>query len=140
MGFFDLSIAYDGSVSNKTNRIKLATKAMELGYCGVAYNRTMKGVMSDRDRCSIPLLSLSSLLRVAPSLSSSVSFHRDLLGVPRSAPFRQYTRLTVSAESVSQAQALNSGNPVLKSYDLVAIRPLNQVAFDYACDKSEVRI
>ncbi|KAK4759144.1 hypothetical protein SAY87_020445 [Trapa incisa] len=140
MGFFDLNIPYDDSASNKVNRIKLATKAMELGYDGVAYSRTMNGVMSDRDRCSINHLSLSSLLKVAPSLSSSVSFHRDLLGVPRSSPFRQYTRLTVSAESVSQAQALNSGNPILKSYDLVAIRPLNQIAFDYACERSEVDI
>ncbi|OWM68848.1 hypothetical protein CDL15_Pgr025035 [Punica granatum] len=140
MGFFDLNIPYESSASNKANRIKLATKAMELGYGGIAYNHAMKGVMSERDRCSIPLLSLSSLLKAAPSLSLSVSHHRDLLGVPRSSPFHQYTRLTVLADSLAQAQALNSGNHVLKSYDLVAVRPLNQTAFDYACEKSEVDI
>jgi ribonuclease P/MRP protein subunit RPP1 len=96
--------------------------------------------MSDHDRCSIPLLSLSSLLDVAPALAFSVNLHRDLLGIPRSSPFRQYTRLTVSVDTPSQAQVLNSGNPVLKTYDFVAVKPLSQTAFDHACLKSEVCI
>ncbi|KAF2300453.1 hypothetical protein GH714_013483 [Hevea brasiliensis] len=140
MGFFDLNIPYETSQSSKTTRIKVVIKAMELGYTGIAYNRTIKGVMSDHDRCSIVPLSLSSLLNVAPSLASSVNLHRDLLGIPRSSPFRQYTRLTVSVDTPAQCQALNSGNPILKTYDLVAVRPLNQSAFDHACEKSEVDI
>ena len=139
MGFFDLNIPYlETSPSDKTTRIKLATSAMELGYSGVAYNRTIKGAMSDRDRCSINLLTLSSLLKLSPSLSSSVYFHRDRLGVPRSSPFRQYTRLTLCTDSPKFAQALNSGNPILKTYDLVSVRPLNQSVFDEACEKLEV--
>ncbi|KAH1066828.1 hypothetical protein J1N35_031815 [Gossypium stocksii] len=148
MGFFDLNIPYTestplskaNSTVAKSTRIKIVIKAMELGYTGIAYNRTIRGVMSDRDRCSIPLLGLSSLLNVAPFLSSSVNFHRDLLGVPRSSPFRQYTRLTVCIDTASQSQALNSGNPILKTYDIVAVRPLNQNAFDHACEKAEVDI
>ncbi|TYI80697.1 hypothetical protein E1A91_D05G106000v1 [Gossypium mustelinum] len=148
MGFFDLNIPYTDSTPQskanstvaKSTRIKIVIKAMELGYTGIAYNRTIRGVMSDRDRCSIPLLGLSSLLNVAPFLSSSVNFHRDLLGVPRSSPFRQYTRLTVCIDTASQSQALNSGNPILKTYDIVAVRPLNQNAFDHACEKAEVDI
>ena len=141
MGFFDLNIPFDGgtkAAGDKSSRTKVVVKAMELGYSGVAYNRTFKGVMSDSDSCSIPPLSLSSLLKLAPSLSSSVRLHRSLLGVPLSSPFRQYTRLTVAVDSSPQASALNSGNPVLKSYDLVAVRPLNQNAFDQACQVSEV--
>lgn len=143
MGFFDLNIPHlDSSLSDKTafkaRRTKLVIKAMELGYTGIAYNRTIKGVMSDIDRCAISLLTLSSLLKLAPSLSSSVGLHRDFLGVPRASPFRQYTRLTVCVESQSQAQALNSGNPILKTYDLVAVRALNQTVFDQACEKLEV--
>ncbi|XVE59174.1 hypothetical protein DITRI_Ditri05aG0024500 [Diplodiscus trichospermus] len=148
MGFFDLNIPYAdsappnnaNSAAAKSTRIKIVIKAMELGYTGIAYNRTIKGVMSDRDRCSISLLTLSSLLNIAPFLSSSVNLHRDLLGVPRSSPFRQYTRLTVCIDNASQSQALNSGNPVLKTYDVVAVRPLNQNAFDHACEKAEVDI
>ncbi|XWS71751.1 hypothetical protein CRYUN_Cryun03dG0165700 [Craigia yunnanensis] len=148
MGFFDLNITYTdstppnnaNSAAAKSNRIKIVIKAMELGYTGIAYNRTIRGVMSDRDRCSISLLTLSSLLNIAPFLSSSVNLHRDLLGVPRSSPFRQYTRLTVCIDTASQSQALNSGNPVLKTYDIVSVRPLNQNAFDHACEKAEVDI
>ncbi|WCJ41154.1 Polymerase/histidinol phosphatase-like [Euphorbia peplus] len=140
MGFFDLNLPYETTQSSKSTRIKLVIKAMELGYTGIAYNHTIKGVMSDRDRCSILPFSLSSLLNFAPSISSSVNLHRDLLGVPRSSPFRQYTRLTVCVDNPAKSQALNSGNSVLKTYDIVAVRPLNQIAFDHACQKSEVDI
>ncbi|XP_065868887.1 uncharacterized protein [Euphorbia lathyris] len=140
MGFFDLNLPYETLQSSKTTRLKLVIKAMELGYTGIAYNHTIKGVMSDRDRCSIVPFSLSSLLNFAPSLSASVNLHRDLLGIPRSSPFRQYTRLTVCVDNPAKSQALNSGNSILKTYDLVAVRPLNQVAFDHACEKSEVDI
>ncbi|TKY48468.1 Ribonuclease P protein subunit p30 [Spatholobus suberectus] len=145
MGYFDLNIPYpEPSPGNKAteqgNRTRLAVKAMELGYTGIAYNRTIKGVMSDRHRCSITPLTLSSLLNVLPSLSLSANLHRHLLRVPRSTPFRQYTRLTVSVDSPSQAQALNSGNPILKTYDLVAVKPSNQIAFDLACERMEVDI
>ncbi|GAB2286020.1 hypothetical protein Dimus_020443 [Dionaea muscipula] len=152
MQFFDVNIPYlEGSPSDKTlaasadkaatkkkNRLKLVVKAMELGYSGVAYNRTISGIMSDSDRCSISLFPLSSLLKLSPSLSSVASFHRCLLGVSADSAFRQYTRLTVSVDSSSQASALNSGNSILKTYDLVAVQPLNQNAFEQACQFSEV--
>ncbi|KAL3530674.1 hypothetical protein ACH5RR_009996 [Cinchona calisaya] len=149
MGFFDLNLPYHESdrritgtttTTLKSDRLKLVIKAAELGYTGVAYNRIIKGVMSESDRCSTPLFPLSSLLKLSPSLSSSVKFHRDLLNVPVSTPFRQYTRLTVVIDSPAQAAALNSGNPVLKTYDIVAVRPMNQNAFEQACQASEVDI
>ncbi|KAL2332084.1 hypothetical protein Fmac_019665 [Flemingia macrophylla] len=139
MGYFDLNIPYP-QPTDQSNRTRLAVKAMELGYTGIAYNRTIKGVMSDHHRCSIAPLTLSSLLTVLPSLSLSANLHRRLLGVPLSTPFRQYTRLTVCVDSSAQAQALNSGNPILKTYDLVAVKPSNQTAFDLACEKMEVDI
>ncbi|VVB16660.1 unnamed protein product [Arabis nemorensis] len=146
MAFFDLSLPYTEPPRSggkevavgKTLRLKLSTKAMELGYVGIAHNRTIKGVMSDKDNCTIPLLTLGSLIKVAPRLKSSVEFHRDLLSVPRATPFRQYTRLTVHVESIAQCHCLNSGNPVIKSYDIVAVRPLNQNTFDHVCEKAEV--
>ena len=118
MAFFDLNmLMLEPSEADKATlvnrRMKLVVKAMELGYTGIAYNRTIKGVISDQHRCSIPLLSLSSLLKVAPSLSLSAKLHRDLLGVPASTPFRQYTRITVCVDSSLQAQALNSVTPCM---------------------------
>jgi len=98
----------------------------------------MKGVMSDDHRCSISPLSLSSLLNVVPFLAKSAKLHRELLGVSASTPFRQYTRITVCVENALQANALNAGNPILKTYDLVAVMPLNQNAFDVACERMAV--
>ncbi|GAB4824334.1 hypothetical protein Ancab_007222 [Ancistrocladus abbreviatus] len=150
MQFFDINIPYlEGSSTSekttaadkstkKSNRLKLVVKAMEFGYSGIAYNRTIRGVMSESDRCSIALFPLSSLLKLSPSLSSSASFHRRLLGVSTVSPFRQYTRLTVLLDTSVQASALNSANPILKTYDLIAVRPLNQNVFDQACQFSEV--
>ncbi|CAK9314467.1 unnamed protein product [Citrullus colocynthis] len=143
MGFFDLNVPYDehsSSSSSRANRIKIVAKLMELGYSGVAYNRTIKGVMSERDRCSTPLLNVSSLHSILPSFSASVEFHRALLGVPRSSPFRQYTRLTISINTSHEVLAINSGNLILKTYDLIAVKPLNQYAFEHACEKLEIDI
>ncbi|CAO2824877.1 unnamed protein product [Amaranthus hypochondriacus] len=145
MQFFDLNIPYlesDKSIPDKSSkkqaRLKLIVKAMELGYSGIAFNRSIKGIMSESDRCTISPFPLSSLLHRSPSLSSTVSFHRRLLGVAEKSSFRQYTRLTMSVETSAQASALNSGNPILKTYDLVAVKPLNQNLFDIACQSSQV--
>ncbi|KAE9585725.1 hypothetical protein Lal_00009845 [Lupinus albus] len=146
MGYMDLNIPYpEPSGPNKkstidSNRTKIAVKAMELGYTGIAYNRTITGVMSDQHLCSISPLTITSLFKLLPALSSSAKLHRDLLGIPISTPFRQYTRLTVCVDSGPQCQAINSGNPILKTYDLVAVKPLNQSSFDLACEKMEVDI
>ncbi|KAK4440805.1 protein GAMETOPHYTE defective [Sesamum alatum] len=147
MGFFDLNIPYHESDRHATDkstlkgrRLKLALKAMELGYTGVAYNRTLKGVMSESDRCSTPLFPLSKLTPSSSAFFAAVKFHRELLNVAVSSPFRQYTRLTVVVDISSQASALNAGNPILRSYDIVAVRPMNQSAFDQACQVSEVDV
>ncbi|KAI7747516.1 hypothetical protein M8C21_016718 [Ambrosia artemisiifolia] len=145
MSFFDLNIPYTespnkNSTTNKTIRLKLTIKAMELGYTGVAYNRTITGVMSEHDRCSIPLFPLSSVLKLSPSISNAVNLHRTVMNVANAAPFRQYTRLTVVVDSPAQGSCLNAGNPVIKSYDIVAVRPLRQEVFDLACKTYEVDI
>ncbi|CAA0835128.1 Polymerase/histidinol phosphatase-like, partial [Striga hermonthica] len=145
MGFFDLNIPYHESDRNtvdksslQSRRLKLALKAMELGYTGVAYNRTLKGVMSESDRCSIPLFPLSKLTPSSSAFFSAVKFHRDLMNIAVSSSFRQYTRLTVIVDIASHALALNAGNPIIRSYDIVAVRPMNQNAFDQACQTAEV--
>nr|XP_043610506.1 protein GAMETOPHYTE DEFECTIVE 1 isoform X2 [Erigeron canadensis] len=140
MTFFDLNIPYTDSPSHKTTRLKQTIKLLELGYTGVAYTRSITGVMSESHRCSISLFPLSSILKLSPSISTSVNLHRQLLNIPLNTPFRQYTRVTVVVDSVAQGAALNSGNPVIKSYDLVAVLPLKQDVFDQACKNYEVDI
>ncbi|KAJ0987716.1 hypothetical protein J5N97_006072 [Dioscorea zingiberensis] len=144
--FFDLSIPYieaghapaSETKPLKDVRLRSVAKAMEIGYAGVAYDRCFRGVISERDRCKIPSFPLASLVDAAPALYSSVSLHRGLLGAPLSSPFHQYTRLTVLVDSAASASAIHSSNPLFRSYDIVAARPLNQVAFEHACQVSEV--
>ncbi|KAK3001778.1 hypothetical protein RJ639_022498 [Escallonia herrerae] len=88
---------------------------MELGYTGLAYTRTIKGIMSKFDRCSTPLFHLSSLLRLSPSLSSTMTFHHRLLA-PSSLP----PSPVQMPHGPAQASALNLGNSILKSYDIGA--------------------
>ncbi|XP_057727354.1 protein GAMETOPHYTE DEFECTIVE 1-like [Arachis stenosperma] len=142
MGFFDLNIPYTHPPKRtvEASRTRIAVKAMELGYTGIAYNRTISGVISDEHRCSIKPLSISSLLNTLPSLSLSAKLHRDLLRIPLSTPFRQYTRVTVLIETPLHATAVCCDNPILKTYDLVAIKPSTRATFDMACQKSEVDI
>ncbi|XP_020571719.1 ribonuclease P protein subunit drpp30 [Phalaenopsis equestris] len=153
MSFFDLSIPYiektsapaPDARSGPDCRLRTVARAMELGYTAVAYDRPFRGVLSDADRCRIapfkPQSFLESVAGCSPAaFTSSVALHRDLLGVPRTSPFRQYTRITISVDSAAAASALNIGNRLLRTYDLVATRPLNQMAFDQACSASEVDI
>ena len=145
MAFFDLNIPYTeqttrNAATEKSTRLKLTIKALELGYTGIAYNHTITGTMSQTDSCSISLFPISSILKLSPSIVSAVKLHREALNVPLESAFRQYRRLTVVVETVSQGAVLNSGNPVLKSYDLVAVRPLRQDVFDLACKSYQVLV
>lgn len=150
--FFDLSVPYlerEHGASSSTGaaaenkalrsaRLRAAVKALELGYAGVAYDRPFRGVVADSDRSrSAAPFPLPSLLAAAPSLAAAAALHRRLLRSPPSPPFRQFSRITLSLDSPA-AVASSSSNPVLRTYDIVAIRPLNQAAFDHACKFSEV--
>lgn len=136
--FYDLNLALDG-VGDQTRR-EMVAMAMQLGYTGVAANHTFTGIMADSDRCKIRPLELQTVLSAAPAVAEAARFHRELLAVPHGVPFRQFTRITVVVENPAQANALNSGNPVLKTYDIVAVRPTNQKVFNQACSHLEVRI
>ncbi|KAH6805528.1 hypothetical protein C2S51_030359 [Perilla frutescens var. frutescens] len=109
MRFFDLNIPHhesDHHVTDKPSlrgcRLKLVLKAMELGYSGVAYNYTLKGVMSESDRCSTGLFPISKLTPTSSSFFASVKFHRELLNVAVSAPFRQLEDLSMLQKSLSK--------------------------------------
>nr|XP_018674647.1 PREDICTED: ribonuclease P protein subunit drpp30-like isoform X1 [Musa acuminata subsp. malaccensis] len=134
---FDLSIPFlegdsgggGASSENKARKdawLKAVVRAMELGYAGV---------LSDADRCKIAPPSFFPPSSRPPLPSTATSS-----GAPPSPPpFRHYTRLTVSAHGGAFTVALN-GSALLRTYDLVALRPLNQDAFDEACESSEVDI
>ena len=134
--FYDLSMEVD-AVVDQTRRAVVAM-ALQLGYTSIASNHIHTGIMADSDRSKIKPLNISSVLAASAAVAESTKFHQSLLGVPPGRPFRQYNRITVVVDDVVQAGALNSANPVLRSYDIVAVRPTNQRAFNQACTHLEV--
>jgi hypothetical protein len=60
------------------------------------------------------------VIAAAPGVAEAAKFHRKLLKVP-AAPFRQFSRITLAVKDMVQAATLNAANPVLCSYDIVAV-------------------
>uniref|UniRef100_A0ACD5WQQ2 Uncharacterized protein n=1 Tax=Avena sativa TaxID=4498 RepID=A0ACD5WQQ2_AVESA len=126
--FFDLSLLPS---SNPNSRLLAAARALELGYAAVALDHPHRGLLADADRCrTAPFPVLSSL-----PLPSSASLHRSRNGSPTYEPFRQYTRITLSLDSIAAAASAlaPSAARLLRTYDIVAVRPLNQATLDYLC-------
>ncbi|KAK3119522.1 hypothetical protein QOZ80_9AG0671740 [Eleusine coracana subsp. coracana] len=128
--FHDLGLLADDS-SSSSSRLLLSARALELGYAAVALDHPHRGLLANSHHCSTqPIAPLSSL-----PLPPSAALHRRLLASPTSEPFRQLTRITLSIDSpAAAASALApSAARLLRTYDIVAARPLNQAAFDHLC-------
>ncbi|XP_037421357.1 uncharacterized protein LOC119286114 isoform X1 [Triticum dicoccoides] len=129
--FFDLSLLPS---PNSNSRLLAAARALELGYAAVALDHPHRGLLADADRChTAPFPALSSL-----PLPPSASLHRSRNGSPTSEPFRQYTRITLSLDSAAAAASAlaPSAARLLRTYDIVAARPLTQAALDHLCQSA----
>ncbi|TVU00003.1 hypothetical protein EJB05_54580, partial [Eragrostis curvula] len=130
--FSDLSLLSSSAAGDDNSFLLFATaRALELGYAAVALDHPHRGLLADSHRCRTqPFPPLSSL-----PLPSSAALHRRRLASPTSEPFRQYTRITLSLDSpAAAASALApSAARLLRTYDIVAARPLTQAAFDHLC-------
>ncbi|RCV36645.1 hypothetical protein SETIT_7G334600v2 [Setaria italica] len=142
--FYDLSLlpsssssiggGGDDSSNPSSSRLQLlaaTARALELGYAAVALDRTHRGLLADSHRCRTELFPPLSSLPLPPS----AALHRRRLASPASEPFRQYTRITLSLDSAAAAASAlaPSAARLLRTYDLVAARPLTQAAFDHLC-------
>ncbi|CAL4904675.1 unnamed protein product [Urochloa decumbens] len=138
--FYDLSLlpsSSSGSGDDNSNTsssspgvqlLAATARALELGYAAVALDHPHRGLLADSHRCRThPFPPLSSL-----PLPSSAALHRRC---PASEPFRQYTRITLSLDSAATAASALAPSTarLLRTYDLVAARPLTQAAFDHLC-------
>ncbi|CAL5017027.1 unnamed protein product [Urochloa decumbens] len=139
--FYDLSLLPSSSGAGDDNSntcsssglqlLAATARALELGYAAVALDHPHRGLLADSHRCRThPFPPLSSL-----PLPSSAALHRRRLASPASEPFRQYTRITLSLDSAAAAASAlaPSAARLLRTYDLVAARPLTQAAFDHLC-------
>eukprot|EP00850_Spirogloea_muscicola_P003140 SM000012S25402 [mRNA] locus=s12:922924:925913:+ [translate_table: standard] len=135
--FYDLNLAADSLGGGQALREALAL-AVRLGYHGVALNHAVSGPMSEADACRLKQLDFQSVLAAAPGVAEGARWHQGLLTRSPARESKQLTRITVSTDDTSHSSALNSGNLVLASYDLVAIQPLSQKVFAQACSSLDV--
>eukprot|EP00850_Spirogloea_muscicola_P022744 SM000309S11879 [mRNA] locus=s309:32236:35209:- [translate_table: standard] len=146
--FYDLNLAADSLGGGQALREALAL-AVRLGYHGVALNHAVSGPMTEADACRLKPLDFQSawltigqafhaVLAAAPGVAEGARWHQGLLARSPARESKQLTRITVSTDDTSHSSALNSGNLVLASYDLVAIHPLSQKVFAQACSSLDV--
>ncbi|KAF9191022.1 hypothetical protein BGZ51_007855 [Haplosporangium sp. Z 767] len=89
---------------------------VHLGYQAVAYNHEITGKLPNNHINPITKLNL-------PGIS-----------------LKQYSRLTLVVDDISQNYGLNTNNPAVSSYDILAVQPTNEKLFQAACGTFEVDI
>lgn len=85
----------------------------------------------------------SKVYRLDQNTLDSVKQNRSLSGtIPLQtvSAFKQYTRVTISVDDMSDAQTLTTGNSMLLKYDIVAAVPKTLSAFIHLCKQSEIDI
>ncbi|KAF9171817.1 hypothetical protein BGX21_001108 [Mortierella sp. AD011] len=120
--FHDLNIpvlATTGSAQAAQEQLETRKRVellVHLGYQAVAYNYEIIGKMPNNHVNPITKLNL-------PGVN-----------------LKQYSRLTLVVDDISQNYGLNTGNPAISSYDIIAVQPTNEKLFQAACGTFEVDI
>ncbi|KAI8601667.1 RNase P subunit p30-domain-containing protein [Dissophora ornata] len=120
--FYDLNLpisATPGSAQAAQEQLETRKRVellVHLGYQAVAYNYEISGKMPNNHVNPITKLSL-------PGVN-----------------VKQYSRLTLVVDDISQNYGLNTNNPGVSSYDILAVQPTNEKLFQAACGTFEVDI
>ncbi|KAK3818386.1 MAG: ribonuclease P protein subunit p30-like protein [Benniella sp.] len=120
--FYDLNLpvsAPPGSALAAQEQLETRKRVellVHLGYQAVAYNHEVTGKISNNHVDPITKL--------------------DLPGVN----LKQYSRLTLVVDDASQNYGLNTGNPAIASYDIIAVQPTTEKLFLAACQTLDVDI
>lgn len=113
---YDLNIPYDST--SKEDLIQRLNALSKLGYHAAALNHQVEG--------KLPKATCSFRDFKAHHLTES--------------PLRIYTRLTLVLSDPQQNYGINSGNEVIRSYDILAVQPETEKMFISACTNLEIDI
>ena len=87
---------------------------------------------------AMKLHSMISATKAAPIATPNTTATTDARS---SSPLiKQYSRVTVVVDELSEAQALHSSNEILKQFDIVSVTPGNQKVFAMCCQQADVDI
>jgi len=101
-----------------------------LRYDGCVLNNEISGKVASADMCKLARFDMSPLGRKIPASLRTEGAH----------DFHQYTRITCPLDEEHQMAPFVSGNEVLRSYDLVAVKPGSSAMFNKCCSSLEIDI
>jgi len=115
MKAFDLNVVWDAETKDQ---LPATLKALQdTGYYSVALNHIVEGKLP-KTKCPFGKI--------------------DFPG--RKGTFSQYSRLTIIMDNPQNNLGINMNNEIIRSYDFIAIQPLNEKMFQIACTTLEIDI
>ncbi|EGC40407.1 hypothetical protein DICPUDRAFT_25197 [Dictyostelium purpureum] len=131
MVYYDLNVDASLPEAKLKNILLLHTK---LGYDSVALTHTVDGKISYKDICKIKKIEIKE----EDLENSTVSGWMNVGSANKT--LKQYTRLEVICKTMADFNLINSNNPVVNSYDIVSIVPVDPAIFNAACNSNDIDI
>jgi len=122
--FFDFNVAYStGGTRHGDLKSRIETY-INYGYDVVAVNHTVPGKLTAKDTNSIPKIESADITDVKA---------QGVLKSTNRKTLKQLSRLTVVVENASINSFLHQNNPIVQSYDILAVQPMNEKALQLCC-------
>jgi len=165
--FWDLNVPYPAT---KPQARQIACLAIQLGYDGIVWSKTVTSKLTAKDACTMELPNVDEVWREHGSQQGLLRVRRpdyDLGGSTTavagegasvaasssatpaasasafssaSSSFQQKTRVHVLVEDASQLHSLSVSNAALQSYDVVSVSSANEKLFHACCSHESVDI
>ncbi|GAM18758.1 hypothetical protein SAMD00019534_019330 [Acytostelium subglobosum LB1] len=127
MTYYDLCICEQDPNATKDMLLFLT----KLGYDSVAITHTVDGRLAPKDTNRIPHVNLNE-----ESATTSGWFR---VGTD-TRKIKQYSRLEVICKTVQDFKMITRTNPVIMSYDIVSVVPMDVSIFNLACNSSDIDV
>ncbi|KAJ3055906.1 Ribonuclease P protein subunit p30 [Rhizophlyctis rosea] len=134
--FVDLNVPWPEAGQNAPELKKTLEMLQSFGYDFVAYNHVVPNAKTSFKPNPIKIDSAQTNTKPSTETLSPLISNAQL----DAQPLRQLTRLTIIADDQNSNYQLNNTNPVLNSYDILAIRPTTERLFQQACQTFDVDI
>uniref|UniRef100_A0A7S0SUW2 Uncharacterized protein n=1 Tax=Chromulina nebulosa TaxID=96789 RepID=A0A7S0SUW2_9STRA len=131
---YDLNVKH--KFTNEKERKNIIKRLIEFGWDYVAWNTTANGKVNINENRPAPKIELDQ------TFINSTLKQRSLLlqSNDKLIAFKQYTRITLTIDELSDAQLLTTSNESIRNFDIVAVCPGNVVVFNYLCKQADIDI
>lgn len=131
--------------SKPHDRLAILQRAYELGWDCLVWTTMVNGRLGSEKPLSNVDLDVRQAREALQQRALVVSeAQSEALGagsrIPTQALVRQLSRITIVVEDPLDIHALGSGNDALRSFDIIAVRPMSARAFVAACQGADVDV